>query len=493
MTVRGWQGATAVALLAVLALTGPAEVAPSEQLGSAMTQPTVDDAVARGLLAGAESLDGDIKLVSAPAAALPAPAITAAGGGPVPEKALAAYEGAADGSPGVRDGCEVRWQVLAGIGKVESDHGRGGGAQGVTADGTVWPSIRGPQLDGGAGFAHIGDTDAGRWDGDVVFDRAVGPMQFLPTSWQTHGHDGNGDGTANPNNLFDAAFGAVDHLCVRAPGDYTQRGDLIEALYRYNPSMYYVATVMAWIDVYDRTGVGRPTPQLASEPPAGVAVAGAEAAQVVAAESGRVTAAEPSPSGSGAADPGDAGSAGAGSVSPQPAGASEPAPPAVAPSEPPSAPEETPSPADAPPAEVTPAPDAEPAPDAAPDADERTVPEPFASAIADTDALVAELDAAEADSDELAAARLVGAWWALADWCRDAGHDDGALGCDELAGDTLLTLTGADPRAQAVPEGAEHDAARQAGAEAARRALGLPEEEVAAPLDREGRPEPGTP
>lgn len=75
------------------------------------------------------------------------------------------------------------WSVLAAIGKVESDHGRLGGGH-LTEDGTVVPRIIGPVLDGYDGTALVTDSDEGLLDGDARFDRAVGPMQFLPSTWK---------------------------------------------------------------------------------------------------------------------------------------------------------------------------------------------------------------------------------------------------------------------------------------------------------------------
>ena len=96
----------------------------------------------------------------------------------------------------------------------------------------------------------IPDTDDGLLDGDPTWDRAVGPAQFLPGSWRAFGQDGNDDGTADPQNVFDAALGTVAHLCLTAPGDYTNPTDLAAALRRYNNSAEYVATVTGWIDYY---------------------------------------------------------------------------------------------------------------------------------------------------------------------------------------------------------------------------------------------------
>ena len=76
-------------------------------------------------------------------------------------------------------GCHISWTLLAAIGRVESNHGRFGGAQ-LGSDGVSRPEIRGPQLDGAGAFAAIADSDHGTLDRDKVWDRAVGQMQFLP-------------------------------------------------------------------------------------------------------------------------------------------------------------------------------------------------------------------------------------------------------------------------------------------------------------------------
>ena len=104
------------------------------------------------------------------------------------------------------------WTLLAGIGRVESDHGRYGGSE-LGTDGLPRPAIVGIALNGVGPVAAIADTDNGRWDGDKVWDRAVGPMQFIPSTWQYAGRDGDGDGVENPNDLDDAALAAADYLC----------------------------------------------------------------------------------------------------------------------------------------------------------------------------------------------------------------------------------------------------------------------------------------
>ena len=136
------------------------------------------------------------------------------------------------------------WQVVAGIGKVESNHARFGDAN-IGGDGVVRPAIIGIPLNGQNGTAAIADTDRGVLDGDRVWDRAVGPFQFIPTSWTIYGRDGNGDGNRDPQNIFDAVPAAVAHLCPH--GSIT---DIEAAIFAYNRSTEYVELVLEWAATY---------------------------------------------------------------------------------------------------------------------------------------------------------------------------------------------------------------------------------------------------
>ena len=171
-------------------------------------------------------------------------------GGRVPRVAYDAYRSASDAAPGVIGSCEVDWPVVAGIAQVESRHGRIDGEHTLSPDGDVEPPIRGRPLDGTRGTQTIVDTDGGALDGDESWDRAMGPLQFIPATWRELGRDGNEDGTADPDNLYDAALTAVAHLCLREPGDYRDRGELRRALIAYNPSGDYADEVLRWIDRY---------------------------------------------------------------------------------------------------------------------------------------------------------------------------------------------------------------------------------------------------
>ncbi|HVU91712.1 MAG TPA: lytic transglycosylase domain-containing protein, partial [Jatrophihabitans sp.] len=174
----------------------------------------------------------------------------------IPSTALAAYQAAAGREARRRPSCGLSWPLLAGIGRVESNHGRFAGAV-LHADGRSTPPVIGIPLDG-HGTALIRDTDRGRLDGDRVFDRAVGPMQFIPSTWAGWGVDANGDGVKDPFNIFDAAQAAADYLCA-AGADLTTTSGQVRAILSYNHSYDYVTLVMGLERVYaGQTGITVP-------------------------------------------------------------------------------------------------------------------------------------------------------------------------------------------------------------------------------------------
>ena len=160
---------------------------------------------------------------------------------------IAAYQSAADAAP---PACRLPVSLLAAIGQIES--GSAGGRE-ILSDHRVDPAIYGPVLDGGP-FAAIADTDGGLFDGDVVWDRAVGPMQFIPGTWRSAGVDGDGDGLADPQNVYDAAYSAAGYLC-RGNRDLSQPRDLRAAIWSYNHSADYVVAVLEWMAYFGERGL----------------------------------------------------------------------------------------------------------------------------------------------------------------------------------------------------------------------------------------------
>ena len=160
----------------------------------------------------------------------------------IPSAALYAYR-RAESLLGRADAeCKLPWNLLAAIGRVESNHGRINGSS-LDTDGLATPGIYGIPLDGRNGTARIDDTDGGKLDQDTVFDRAVGPMQFIPGTWSSVGVDANADGVKDPQDINDAATAAGVYLCA-GPGDLSTDADARDAVGRYNRSSAYVDLVM---------------------------------------------------------------------------------------------------------------------------------------------------------------------------------------------------------------------------------------------------------
>ncbi|WP_228717527.1 lytic transglycosylase domain-containing protein [Allosaccharopolyspora coralli] len=166
----------------------------------------------------------------------------------IPEPMLFAYVDGARKLADTTPGCGVDWAVLASIGRIESAHARSGN---IDVNGTTVSAILGPRLNGGPDIAAIRDTDNAFHDGDPVWDRAVGPMQFIPSTWSRYAVDGNDDLVASPHNVHDSITAAGNYLCAGRT-DLRDPGNLAAAVFTYNQSNSYVREVLIWADAYRR-------------------------------------------------------------------------------------------------------------------------------------------------------------------------------------------------------------------------------------------------
>ncbi|GAB7068931.1 lytic murein transglycosylase [Mycolicibacterium hodleri] len=189
--------------------------------------------------------------------------VSSAGSLRIPAVALSAYRNAERMMASAYPGCGVSWNLLAGIGRIESVHANGGATD---PQGNPVQGIFGPALDGSlAGNEVIVQAvQAGR----VTYARAMGPMQFLPGTWARYASDGNGDGKADIQNLYDASLGAARYLCS-GNLNLRDRSQVLSAILRYNNSMAYAQNVLGWAAAY-ATGVAPvDLPPIGVAPPIG--------------------------------------------------------------------------------------------------------------------------------------------------------------------------------------------------------------------------------
>ena len=165
----------------------------------------------------------------------------------IPSAALDAYRRAETLLAKSDSSCQLPWNLVAAIGRVESNHGRSNG-NALSDDGLAQPGIYGVPLNGN-GVAKISDTDKGAFDQDTVWDRAVGPMQFIPGTWKSAGVDSDNDGKKNPQDIDDAATAAGVYLCAGS-GDLSTDPGARTAAHRYNHSDSYVDLVMEISEAY---------------------------------------------------------------------------------------------------------------------------------------------------------------------------------------------------------------------------------------------------
>lgn len=171
----------------------------------------------------------------------------------MPGQALRAYANAELIAAKNWPDCHVKWNTIAGLGWVETRHGTHSGrklsSSHIDDNGNVTPKIVGIPLDGTNGTEKVPDTDGGKFDGDSTWDRAIGPMQFIPSSWKQYGLDANGDGVADPNNIDDAALGAAHHLCLTGE-DLSTADGWKAAILGYNNSNDYLVKVRDAANAY---------------------------------------------------------------------------------------------------------------------------------------------------------------------------------------------------------------------------------------------------
>ena len=144
--------------------------------------------------------------------------------------------------------CHLAWTTLAALGVVESAHGSAGGAV-LGADGSVQPPIYGLPLDGKGGRQLIRDSDQGAIDGITTYDRAVGPMQFIPSTWRENAIDADNNGVADPNDIDDAALTAASYLCKNGR-DLSKPDAWWDAILSYNAVRPYAQRVFDAANIY---------------------------------------------------------------------------------------------------------------------------------------------------------------------------------------------------------------------------------------------------
>ena len=226
-------------------VTGTSEAVAPDPLPS--RDPSLVDANG----AAAKTFEQTVVMSSPPTPPAPEVVSSLASDG-IPVTAMRAYRHAADLTNQRTAGCAIPWTLLAAIGRVESDHGRFATSV-LLANGLSTPRIIGIALNG-VGTGLVLDTDHGVLDGDRVFDRAVGPMQFIPSTWAYYATDGNGDGVSDPFNIYDAAAAAGKYLC-NAGSDLRTRAGKMRAVLTYNHSDAYVASVLALEATYAGTPI----------------------------------------------------------------------------------------------------------------------------------------------------------------------------------------------------------------------------------------------
>ena len=226
------------AVVCASATTSPTGLAPAVDMVAPDTVPEGSDAAT-----GVRSTDLPDALVVQASASVPGLGLgTGSTAGPrtldeLPADVLGAYGLAVAAAP---PRCHLEVPVLAAVGQVESGNLSG---RLLGADHVVRPGLFGPTA---AGTAYaVPDTDAGQWDRDATWDRAVGPMMLLPSTWRAAGVDLDGDGRRDPQDVYDAAGAVMVYLCSQHR-DLATPGGLRAALLSFRRSPAYVDAVLGW-------------------------------------------------------------------------------------------------------------------------------------------------------------------------------------------------------------------------------------------------------
>ncbi|MDO0975445.1 lytic transglycosylase domain-containing protein [Mycolicibacterium frederiksbergense] len=178
----------------------------------------------------------------------PAAVVSAPGNLRIPTVALNAYRNAERMMASAAPTCGMSWNLLAGIGRIESMHANGGATD---VNGTAVKPILGPALDGTLPGNEV--IVQSRNNDRVTYARAMGPMQFLPGTWSRYASDGNGDGKAEVQNLYDATLAAARYLCSGGL-NMRDQSQVMTSILRYNNSVAYARNVLGWAAAY-ATGV----------------------------------------------------------------------------------------------------------------------------------------------------------------------------------------------------------------------------------------------
>lgn len=225
-----WRVALAMPVIVAAGLAATASSATVvAETTSAETEPSAAPAV--GVLPGEVREAQPLRSPSDPLAQLPPEALAPAGGAGVlgdgalaiPELVFYAYRAAemqlAIDSPE----CGLPWNLLAAVGRLNSGHADGGRTDIL---GTLTTPV-------------------------VTPEGLLGPMRLAPAVWEQYSADGNADGTADPQNIFDATLAAGARMCADG-GNLREPDGEARAVASFDPSPDYLANVRSWSGAYGK-------------------------------------------------------------------------------------------------------------------------------------------------------------------------------------------------------------------------------------------------